>query len=169
VAFTGTPTFNFEINNATGTAGTSWSLLQVPNNNGNAIALPSTFNINLVSLDAGNNHANVPGFNSTTPYTWEFLRSSGGFSGFGSTTFVINDSQFLNSLDSGFGFSVIQVAPNALAITYAPVPEPGHILLLCAGVVVVGGYLRRRQQQTSRKRPLLEADSAGLHSSFQKE
>ena len=83
------------------------------------------------------------GFTNTSFYAWEFLRSSGGFTGFDPANFTIDATSFANSLNPGDSFGVVQAGPNALAVRFTPVPEPAAVLLVAAGLGVLGRSRRR--------------------------
>lgn len=134
--------YNWQIYNATGTAGASngWDLLAVSGGAWNISGLTAgSFNINLwslsgISLDANGNAIN---FNNGTSYTWELLTYTSLTGTFDASLFNINATAnngttgFSNPLNSGvFSLAVDGDSLNLLFTPSggpgpSPVPEPG--------------------------------------------
>ena len=141
--FAGNAHFAFEINNATGTAGTNWDLLSVSGaltisaNSGNP------FFIDVKSLDSGNAVGLTPNFSSSGTYAWQFLSASGGIMGFAANAFTINGSQFQNSV--GIGSFYVSQSGNNLSLNFIPIPEPSTYALLAVGLGLIVTLTRRRR------------------------
>ncbi|MBE0540497.1 MAG: DUF4082 domain-containing protein [Verrucomicrobia bacterium] len=110
--WSGGGTYRWELNNATGAAGTGYDRL---NAGGNSITIAATsenkFTLQLVTLNGA-----APGlaanFDPNNSYTWT-IASGGSVSGFAPEEFAIDASAFQNDLGVGV-FSVEQVGGNLL-------------------------------------------------------
>jgi autotransporter-associated beta strand protein len=93
--------YTWKINNATGSAGSAWDLLNV---NG-SLAIPATpaspFMIDVTSLTSGNVAGNADNFNNQTGYTWTIVSTTGGITGFDAAAFSISTTGFSNPLGTG--------------------------------------------------------------------
>jgi T5SS/PEP-CTERM-associated repeat protein len=141
------PSFNFEINSATGTAGgtTGWNLLSsqggvslLTTNN-----LGTTFNIELTSLTQNNTPGAVSTFDPTKDYHWTFLTAGSPITGFDPADFLINTSGFANPILGQFSVSEIG---NSLVLNYT-VPEPSTLVLALAGLASLRVVGRRRMHR----------------------
>jgi len=142
--------FLLEINNAVGTAGASpgWDHLQLGGEL-NIAALPNDkFVLDIDSLTLANAVGTAANFNSALPFDWDFVTATGGILGFDPAKFELNTSGFLNPLNGGT-FSVVQ-SGNSLSLHFAPVPEPGSLLLLIAGLTVFGAFVSEDHQRKAR-------------------
>jgi len=128
----------FEIDNATGVAGTNWDLLV----SSGSTTLDST-NVNPFNVLLDGTAAN---FNNANSYNWLFLDASSTLAGFASNLFAVNTSGFTNGLGGG-SFSVLRGDSvggdnTQLFVAFTPVPEPTSVGLLLAGM---GMLLRRKR------------------------
>jgi autotransporter-associated beta strand protein len=150
--------YDWEIFNLAGPAGTGWDLLSVTGGTLDLTGItgPGGFTINLITLQGDNNtQGALTGFNPATNYaTGWMIASASSISGFNASEFNINKNLFV----SGSGtFAIEQRAISGgqgLFVTYTgggsePIPEPGTwaAAALLAGAA---GYVRwrRRKEQT---------------------
>ncbi len=139
--------FEFEINNATGTAGSAagWDLLNPASLN--ITAGVGQFTINLVSLTAGQVAGAAQNFNPNSNYSWLFVDSGSAITSFSASSFVLSTTGFSNAFDGSF--SIVQgtgLDTDKLYINYtSAIPEPSSFAIL-AGLGAVGfvGLRRRR-------------------------
>lgn len=133
-------TFLFEIDSATGTAGTNWDLLDV---NGTlditALSTAEPMTVEIISLN-GDTPGLLANFACTVPYEWEFLTFDALEGTFSEDLFALDISSFANALGTGY-FEIIRTA-GGLAISY--VPEPGTLTLALLGTLLLLARRRRR-------------------------
>ena len=141
--FAGAGTFSFEINNSVGTAGSQWDLLSISGAL-NITATPANpFVVNLTSLTLSNAAGLLDGFNSANPYSWKFVQTTGGITGFSAGAFQYNAGSFENNLNGG-SFFVSKIS-NDLFLNFTPVPEPSTYGLMALGLGVIVLLARRRR------------------------
>jgi hypothetical protein len=144
-------TYEWEINNATGTAGTNWDLFSVVGAL-DLSALSSTAQMNLVleSLSIAN-------FSTTSSYTW-VIAQAGSFIGTGladgtnvTDLFNINATAFNGGLaadlpNGGFKVEVGTDANNLRTLNLMAVPEPstGSLMMFGLSGLVLTRLLRRK-------------------------
>lgn len=141
--FAGGGNFDFEINSVTGTPGTQWDLLSVSGALTITATSGSPFTVNLKSLTLADTAGLVSDFNNTNSYTWKFVQTSGGVSGFAADKFQFNTSNFQNSL--GIGSFFVTNIGNDLFVNFTPVPEPSTYALMALGLGVIVVLARRRR------------------------
>ena len=140
-------TFQFEINDALGTAGgpTGWDLLTLTDGSGTAtldltaLSASSPFTIEIVSL-SGTTAGEIANFVATQPCEWEFLTYQQLSGAFSRDLFVLDASRFAN--DTGVGYFNIVQTTSGLAIAF--VPEPGTIALTLTAFALL--LIRRRRK-----------------------
>jgi fibronectin-binding autotransporter adhesin len=136
--------FSFELNDASGAAGSQWDLLTISG----ALTINATagnrFVLDLVSLTTGNANGLLANFDSGNSASWQFVTASGGITGFSAGAFEYNASQFQNSLGGGHFF--VSQSGNSLLLNFTPVPEPGTWLLLAAGAGLLALTAIRRRR-----------------------
>jgi fibronectin-binding autotransporter adhesin len=141
--------YQWEINDATGTAGTNWDLSAI--SGGLNVAAGTTTNSHFtVALDTLTG-ANVPGsaadFDPTHSYVWPIAEASGGITGFSTADVVLNTAGFSNPTNGGSFGLALSPDGQTLSITFTPVPEPGTMVLTAAGLgvgLLIRGHRRRR-------------------------
>jgi autotransporter-associated beta strand protein len=134
-------TYNWQIQSATGTAGTDWDLAAVNGTLNITATSGNPFTIKVLSLNPGGTAGWVNGFNSGDPYTWTIVSTTGGINGFNSGDFNIDTSGFQNLLGGG-SFS-LAIDNSDLTLNFTPVPEPSTYGLMALGLVVL--FWRRRR------------------------
>jgi autotransporter-associated beta strand protein len=134
----------FDLYDATGTAGVGYSLITVPSGLSFS-ASPETLTFNLNSVTSSGSPANAINFNPSSSYSWMFATSSSTITGFNASDFNIVTSGFSNSTGGGM-FSLSEVGDN-LYLNFTPVPEPSTWSLMGAGLValLVPSAMRRRR------------------------
>jgi hypothetical protein len=142
-------TYRFEINNATGTAGSSssgWDLLTGVSS-GTTLTVNATntnkFTVRLVSLDAAQTPGNAQNFVNTDSYTWKIAQFDGGISGFALDKFTLDTTEFSNSLGGG-AFS-LSADTNAIYVVFTPIPEPTAVFGIAAAGLGLVRLVRRRR------------------------
>ncbi len=137
VNWAGGGSYNWQIVDATGTAGAApgWDLLSV----GGALDIAATsadpFEVNLWSLSATGPDVNgdAINFSPTQGYTWTIASAAGGITGFSSDAFVINAAATNGtagfSNDLGGGTFSLAVAGNDLNLVFTPGSGPTDIVI----------------------------------------
>ena len=139
-------TFVFELNNATGTAGSTtqgWDLLDATTLDITAGA--SQFTLQIVSLDTLQAAGLAQNFSNGTNYSWLFADAGATITGFSAGKFVLDDSAFQNTHTGSF--SVVQgtgINDDKLYLEYTAVPEPATWALLAFSLTSVMVLRRRR-------------------------
>jgi len=136
-------TYEWEINNATGTAGNAaggWDLATV--NGTLTFQTGSTLMIKSLGLD--NLGGLAVNFDENTNYSWRIATATGTVSGLSGV--VIDDSGFLNQHGGAFSLSL---TGNNVFLNYTAVPEPHAILLASLGLS--GAVFARRRQPSMRR------------------
>jgi len=143
-------TYQFEINDATGTAGAAegWDLITGSGTLSVAADSTSRFTIAVTSLGLGQVEGDAVDFNDLTSYAW-LIADFANITGFATTDFTINTSAFSNDFTGNFGIALggtggITGDSTQIYLTYSPVPipEPGATLL---GALSALSLLRRRR------------------------
>lgn len=146
VTYAGGGTYQWEVNNATGTAGTDpgWSIQVISGTLDITATSGSPFIINVTSL-SGDSAGVSANFNPADNYVWTIATAGGGINGFAADAFSVNTAAFANTFDGSFAVSV---SGNSLNLTYtaAAIPEPAAgSSMAFLGVMAIGLLVRRRK------------------------
>jgi hypothetical protein len=143
-------TYNWEIDNATGTAGTNWDLFSV-NEELDLSALSSTAKMNLVL----NSLPSMADYSTTAQYSWVFAQA-GSLLGTGGAAltaganvtdlFDINATAFNGGTGPANGWRV-EVGATGNTLNLMAIPEPSTASMLGLGFagLVVTRFLRRKR------------------------
>jgi autotransporter-associated beta strand protein len=139
-------TFTFELNNATGTAGTNWDKLSLTG----ALTLDATsanpFVVNLASLTLANAAGLAANFDATVNSTFTFVTTTDGVANFAADKFSVDTSAFTNPFGGAWAVALTNDGKD-LSVTYtaSAIPEPATYAAL-AGAFALGlaAYRRRR-------------------------
>ena len=133
--------YDWETNNFVGTtAGTDFDTIAITG--GLSLTGGSgSYQLNLLSLTAGNVPGNVGGFTDQAR-TWNILTTTTGITGFNALNWTLNTTGFTSSPAFTGSFS-LGVAGNNLVLSYA-VPEPATWALLAFSLTTVMVMRRRR-------------------------
>ncbi len=141
--------FQFEINDATGTAGSTsngWDLFTPT-----TLALTATsgqFTIAINSLTSGQVGGVAQNFDASTSYSWLFVDAGSAISSFSASIFAINTTGFLNTTNGTFSIAQGSGGDNdKLYLTYSAVPEPSTYTAL-AGLGALGLVATRRRRRS---------------------
>ncbi len=142
-------TFLFNLNNATGTAGTStgWSLLNLTGTldlNGTAVS-PLTLKLATINHTTGQ-AATALNFDPAAPSTFLVASAAGGITGFDASAWTFDTSAFQNTFSGAFSLSQ---SGNNLYLHYAAIPEPSTWAAL-TGLAALGLALVRRRRPRAR-------------------
>jgi hypothetical protein len=146
---------NWEINNATNSAGHDLLAIQGPLTVQATAA--SQFTLKPRSLN-GTSPGMKAGFDGHSNYTWTVATASGGITGFYPTVFTLDTCSFSNSLAGG-GFT-LDLACNSLVLKFHPVTErpqftgpmslaPGSLRLSADGVPDQASHLLTRERSSA--------------------
>lgn len=142
-------TFEFEINDFNGTAGSEtlgWDLLDITGTLTITATQANPFTIDVVSLTAAQAAGLAQNFDDTENYSLTFVQTTGGITGFNTNLFTIDTSGFQNPFTGTWSLS--QSGNNLmLNFTAQKVPEPSSMALLIASLsATAGGAWRRRKR-----------------------
>ncbi|HEY8993381.1 MAG TPA: autotransporter-associated beta strand repeat-containing protein [Lacunisphaera sp.] len=135
-------TLDFEVQAATGAAGTGYDLLSI---SGAALDITATsgspFTLKLISLNSSGTAGAVSDFSAANTYAWTIATSTAGITGFVADKLTIDTSAFSNSL--GIGSFFVTQSGNNLILNFTPVPEPSTYALMISGLALAGLQWRR--------------------------
>ena len=130
-------TYTFEINDATGSAGTNWDHLALSGDLDLSALTAGGFTISLISLD-GTAAGEAANFDENSTYQWEIASFSTLTGTFDAGLFTVDTSAFQNPFTQTF---TVDRVGDTLVLSY--IPEPATLALLGIGATVL---LRRRRQ-----------------------
>lgn len=137
-------TFEWEINNATGTAGTNWDLLAISGGLTITASQANPFTVSLISLLANNSAGDVPNFDAGINHTYLIASTTGGITGFDTTDFILDVSGFTNDYTGSWSLAV---DGTNLHLNYAAtaIPEPATCVLVVGAAMLALALTRRRR------------------------
>jgi len=128
-------TIDFGIYNATGAAGTGYSLISANGGLNMSSASANSITFDLVSIGASGNASPAINFNPANSYSWMFATSSSAIVGFAPNQFNLVATGFGNLTNGGvFSFSE---SGDSLFLNFTPVPEPSTWSMLAMGLFAV--------------------------------
>jgi len=137
--------YEWEVNDWTGTtAGTAFDQIAITGSLD--LSSGTAYQLDLLSLDAGNASGQVPNF-AETARSWTILTTTTGITGFNASLWTIGTSGFSSSPTATGTFSLATGnGGQDLVLTYVPVPEPAAVGLLgVAGLCAGFGLARQRR------------------------
>jgi len=136
--------YEVNINDATGTAGTNWNLLNVTNDLVLAATTETPLTVKLSSITGANAYGLADNFGNTQNYVWPIIRAD-AVTGFDQTAFVVDSTGFLN--DTGTkNFSVKQIG-DEIAIVFGT-PLDGDANMDCKVNILDLIFVRNRLNQS---------------------
>jgi autotransporter-associated beta strand protein len=143
--FLGGGNYEWEIDNFTGSAGTSWDFLSITGTLTISATSADRFLIDVISLLSTTDLPDLAlNFNDGTNYSFAIATASGGVSGWAADKFEINTSGFQNAFTGTWGTSV---SGNSLNVTYTAataIPEPSVASMFVLGLSALLANRRRR-------------------------
>ena len=165
LTWNGGGTYDWEIFNLAGPAGTGWDVIDVSDQLllGN-LSSGNKFNIDLFSLSGINPDVAgaLAGWNSAVTNAWTIVRTTNGITGFDAVNFNINTANFTAYNSIGTGLFSLALDGNDLKLMFSPgaaaIPEPGTwaagaLLALAAGLAA------RRRARRRDAAPSASADT----------
>ncbi|WP_395736406.1 beta strand repeat-containing protein [Prosthecobacter sp.] len=130
-------TMNWEINDATGSAGLSWDSTKVGGNLQIIATATAPITLDVISLQADNSEGDVPHFNPYITQTWKIV-SAGSITGFDASAFQIRTDRFSNDTQGG-SFSLAQSGGDLNLIFTPAVTTPPDITVLDGSTSLTSG------------------------------
>ncbi|HWA85854.1 MAG TPA: autotransporter-associated beta strand repeat-containing protein, partial [Opitutus sp.] len=137
-------TFQLQVNDATGAAGTNYDLLDISGTLTLTATAGNPFVIDLTSLTSENASGLADHFDSAGAYSFMFVTTSGGITGFSADKFLIDTANFANPFSGTW--SIASDGSN-LTLNYGltAVPEPAtYAALLGLGALAFAAARKRR-------------------------
>jgi len=120
VAWTANAAYEWEINNAAGTAGVDWDLLNVTGSLDIQATPANPFTIKMVAL-SGTKPGPMAGFRNTQSNEWRIATVSGSIAGFNAASFIIDTNQVSNDLKGGILSVRLSGDSKSLVMAFTPV------------------------------------------------
>jgi autotransporter-associated beta strand protein len=154
--FGGGGRLGFGIADATGVAGTDFSLLSISGALSISADSTSPFVVEMYSFSAPDTIGAALNFDPALAQSWTFATASGGITGFNAAAFAV-DSTFFAGPNVGANISpgafTVGMSGNSLLLQYSPtaVPEPSTWALLASGLALVAfSTVRRHRSRRAR-------------------
>lgn len=132
--------FKLEISSTAPGAGAGSDLVAITGSLSLTADAATPFTLSLSSLTLAGGAGAVDGFDAGADYSWTFLTTTGGITGFDSQAFRVDAGGFLGA--GGGSFSVSR-SGNDLTLHYAAVPEPSTWALLATAAASLAMVRRR--------------------------
>jgi autotransporter-associated beta strand protein len=147
--------YQWEINGATGIAGTNWDLLTVTGAlDLTSLSGASTYLLDLTTLTSLNAAGPMANYVAGSSYTWSLVSASSVLLASGSAAagtditslFNVSFANWANTAPSAGNYSV-RVASDGQGINLVIVPEPNTIIFAGVGIAMAAWSLRKRRQK----------------------
>ena len=102
VTLNGGSTYTWEIDNATGAAGTNWDLLAATGDINVQATMADPFTVKVTTLTAANTAGPMDGFVNTDSYTWPLATASGAVLNFDPGAFAVDTTAVSNAFSGTF-------------------------------------------------------------------
>lgn len=148
-SFAGGSYFNFELSNATGTRGTSsgWDLLSIGGSLSLSASAGNPFTLRLSTLN-GTASGLAANFDAASSYSFTFVATTGGVTGFATNAFAFDTTGFQNLFS---GTWTVGQSGNDLVLNYSgasAIPEPSTYAAI-AGACALGLAVWQRRRSRS--------------------
>jgi len=147
--------YQWEINDATGIAGTNWDLLTVTGAlDLTSLSGASTYLLDLTTLTSLNGAGPMANYVAGSSYTWSLVSASSVLLASGTAAagtditslFDVSFANWANTAPSAGNYSV-RVGSGGQGIDLVIVPEPAAIVVTGIGIAMAGWSLRKRRQK----------------------
>lgn len=145
----GDTTFHFEVNNATGTPGTNYDLLAISGTLTLTATSANPLTIDVTSLALLDNTAGLAAnFDPAATYSFTFLTTTGGITGFAADEFLVTTTNFENPFTGTWSVALTNGGYD-LTLNYAgvasAVPEPStYAAIAGTGALGLAAWRRRK-------------------------
>ena len=153
--WSGGGSYEWEVTDVEGVAGTDWDLIQINQGTAGTQTLTITadsgnpFAINVLSLSDPESEGATANWDGSQTYAWVIAEAVDGITGFSEDAFSVDASQFASFNSFGGAFFVsLENSDTEIWLNYTPVPEPSAFALI---VGLTGGIaaLRRRGRESA--------------------
>ena len=140
-------TYLWEINDATGAAGSAYDQLAITGSLSITATSANPFTVRLVSLLPDNSPGLLANFDPARNHSYSIASTTAGITGFDSSAFLIDRSAFANFLSGGAWSLALANSGRDLVLNFtSAIPEPSSAAALL-GLVALGGAASRRRRQ----------------------
>lgn len=141
-------TLEWEVNDATGAAGTATDLLSITGGLTITATSGNRFTINLLSLNESDESGTVINFDSAASYAYTIASTTAGVAGFSADAFSLNTTGFTNAFNGTWALT--QDGNNLnLIYTASAVPEPGTYALFVSLAGLGLAFSRTRHRRST--------------------
>ncbi|WP_438479390.1 autotransporter-associated beta strand repeat-containing protein [Oleiharenicola lentus] len=138
--------YNWQMQNATGLAGTGYDLVTISGSLTIAANNTSRFAVNVLSILSNDTAGDAINFSSAVDSSYTIASASGGVIGFNASAFTLNTTGFTNNLNGG-SWNLSQVG-NTISLNFAAsaIPEPSTYAAIF-GALVFGLVTYRKRSR----------------------